>query len=75
MRLSFRCPSLESALITIFTFLVGAYMMYSSANELMPLLSSYVFTASLLFRVFIHLVILIVGGLILFYSILCIVQS
>lgn len=75
MRLSFRGPSLESVLITIVSFLVGAFMIYSSTKELVPLLSSSIFTASLLFRLFIHLVILIVGALILFYSILCIVQS
>ena len=56
------------------SWIVGSLMFYYGYTSILPLLINTGFTASLLFRVFIYLISAFVGIVILFYSVVCLIQ-
>lgn len=75
MKLVYQEQSPGNTLLVVVTWIIGALLAYYGVTNLLPLVSTIVITSSLLFKIFIYLMSTLIGCFMLFYSILCIMQT
>jgi hypothetical protein len=75
MKITYGQQSAETTVLVVLSWVVGALMMYYGITNIIPLVSTIVITSAILFKIFIYLMSTLIGAFILFYSILCVMQS
>ena len=70
-----RTHSASGFLLIMLSWILGSALSYYSIINFIPLIKVSVFSTAVMFKIFIYLISLVIGMILIFYSMLCIMHS